>query len=439
MRPTRSAILFYAQVLVIVSLPFPLIVSSFAIVILSLVFLYSLFKSASFRKETWSSFSSNKLAQILVILFVVYALSTILHPIIDAGKTFRLSAIEKRLSFLFFPFLFANISKCDNKQIQILFNTYIIVIVSSTFIALLAGLFSTISSGSVYFYDNEKQVVFNNFMYHRLGSYVGMHAVYYAEYVLLAFIMWVSHSYAHFLNWSYKHRALAILLGLYLSGIMFLLQSAAILIILLVIIGLFTVYYLYKAKEMISMRMKLIVAAMGIAVVVILADRAVSKIGSKADFFTYDLSQPGGGEWNGVNLRLAKWDVAILAIKDHWLIGVGPGNTTPTMDTYYEKIGFNYALQLHYNPHNQFLQTFLALGMIGFLILVAVFSIAIWYSLRKKDSVMFLFLISFLLFSMSESTLAVNKGIVFFSVFLSFFSYLPNKSSSYLNDSKNNS
>jgi len=438
MKPSRSVILFYAQLLVIFTLPFPLLASSYAIVILLLVFLYSLIKSASFRQQIWSSFLSNKIAQVLVVLFIVYAFSTIIHPIIDSDRTFRFSAIEKRLAFFALPFLFANIKAYDNDQILKFFYIYIIVIVSSTLVALSSGLYYTISSGSNYFYDSEKQVLFNNFMYHRLGSYVGMHAVYYAEYVLLAFIMWVSFSYYHFLNWSIKRRSLAILLAIYFLGVMFLLKSAAILIILLVIVALFTVYYLYKAKDVISIRMKLLIAVIGIFVVVTLADRAISKIGSKADFFTYDLSQPGGGEWNGINLRLAKWHVAKLAIKDNWVIGVGPGNTTSTLDTYYEKVGFTYALQLHYNTHNQFLQTFLALGMLGVLILFVLFSIAIWHSLNKKDSVMFLFIISFLLFSISESTLTVNKGIVFFSIFLCFFSYLPEKSSYYLNASKHN-
>lgn len=436
MRLTRSVILFYAQLLVIVTLPFDLLASSYAIVILLAVFLYSLFISASFRKEIWSSFLSNKVAKILVLLFAAYAFSIILHPIIDPDKAFRFSAIEKRLSFLFFPFLFANIKTYDKKQIQKFFNAYVATVVLSTLIALSFGLYYTISSGSIHFYDTGNQVFYNNFMYHRLGSYVGIHAVYYAEYVLLAFIIWVIISYYHFLNWSVKRRGLSILLIIYLIGIIFLLESAAILIILLIIVSVFSIYVLHKAKNIISRPMKVIAGTIGIIFIVISADRAITKIGSKADFFSYDFSQPGGGEWNGINLRLAKWHVAKLAIMDNWLVGVGPGNTTPTLNTYYEKVGFSYALQQHYNPHNQFLQTFLGLGIGGFTILIIVFIVSIKHSLVKKDAVMFLFISSFLLFSLSESTLAVNKGIVFFSIFLSFFSYLPYKSSDYFNASK---
>ena len=104
---------------------------------------------------------------------------------------------------------------------------------------------------------------------------------------------------------------------------------------------------------------------------------------------------------------------------------------------FYKKVGFNYALSLHYNPHNQFLHTFLTLGVFGVTLLIYLFWTSLVSSIRKKDVIMLLFLISFLLFSMSESTLSVNKGIVFFSVLLSFFSYLPKKSSYYLNETSN--
>lgn len=421
MKLDRQSIIFYSQLLVIVTLPFHFLASSYTIGILMLVFFYSVFKSNSFREEVWSSFSSHKIAQIFVLIFIVYVGSTLLHLFLDHDNTIQSASIEQRLSFLIFPFLFANIRSYKPKQIKSFFRVYIGSIVASTFIALSIGLYYTISTNSLYFYDSGKQVVFNNFMYHRLGSYVGMHAVYYAEYVLLAFIMWVNYSYYHFSKWNIKFRLLAILLGIYFVGVIFLLKSATILLVLLSIICFFTIYFLYKEKERIGRPKKIIIGIMGILLVIILGNQAISKIGSKADFFTYDISQPGGGEWNGINLRLAKWDVAKLAIKDNWLIGVGPGNTVSTLDTYYEKVGFTYALQLHYNPHNQFLHTFLTLGIIGVLLLTVLFLLSILTSAKKKDSVMFLFIISFLLFSLSESTLAVNKGIVFFSIFLCFF------------------
>jgi len=429
-----NKIIYYAQLLVIASLPFHFLISSYAIGLLLLLFLINIASSSSFRNEITVGLKSNRIAQFIIVFFILFLLSSIIHV---PATGLKFSVLEKKMSFLLFPLLLANTYNYGYKQLHTIFKVYVGSVLISTLIALGLGVYYTITTDSLYFFDVDKSVLFNNFMYHRLGSYVGMHAVYFAEYVLLAFILSVSYSYYHFSNWNFKYRLLSISLGLYFIGIIFLLKSAAILLILMVIIALFIIYYLFKSRNAISTKLKIIIFIIGAILVSSLTYRAISKIGSKADFFTYDLSEPGGGEWNGINLRLAKWHVAKMAIKDHWLLGVGPGNTVTTLDKYYEKVGFNYALQLHYNPHNQFLHTFLTIGIFGALLLVLIFIIAIVKSIKKGDSIMFLFLISFLLFSMSESTLAVNKGIVFFALFLSLFSYLPNKTSYYLNEQSN--
>lgn len=428
----ENKMVFYGQLLVIASLPFHFLISSYAIGLLLLAFIFQFFKSASFRKKTWASFSSNRIAQLLALGFIVYVSSVLIHYSSYTNSNIPSAAIEKKLSFLIFPFLLSNIKYYTSHQTKILFKTYFISILASSLIALMVGVYYTISTGSLYFYSADTAVVYNNFMYHRLGSYVGIHAVYFAEYVLLAFIICVSYSYYNFSTWNFKTKFLSILLGAYLIAIIFLLKSAAILLILLVIISLMIVYHLYKSKDHISRSSKIIIAIVGLLLVGTLSYRAIDKIGSKASFFSYDISQPGGGEWNAINLRIAKWHVAKQAIAEHWALGVGPGNTISTLDYYYKKAGFDYALQLHYNPHNQFLHTFLTVGVLGVSLLITIFTISLIQAIKKKDSIMMLFIISFMLFSMSESTLAVNKGIVFFTLFLSLFSYLPKKTSDYL-------
>lgn len=432
-----SRLLFAAQLLVIASLPFHFLISSYAIGLLIIVFMVALVRLPEFRRSILKAFKSNKVAILMVLFFLTYVVSAAIHYNSYTEDSVEPAALEKKLSLLLFPFLLASFSISRPFQIQLALKVYIGSIILSSLFALCDGLYQTVSSGSLYYFDENTGVIFNNFMYHRLGSYVGMHAVYFAEYVLLALIIVVSYTYYNFKNWNTKNRLLSIVLGLYLIGIIFLLKSAAILIILLIIIVLFTAYYLHRARKQISRTLKWTIPIIAIILVSLLAYRAIDKIGSKASFFSYDFSEPGGGNWNAINLRLAKWEVAKMAIKDHWLLGVGPGNIINTLDIYYKKVGFDYALRLHYNPHNQFLHTLLTLGIVGLLILVFIYVLAIIKSLKKQDSVMFLFLISFLLFSMSESNLAVNKGIVFFSVFLTFFSYLPEKVSYYLNEQNN--
>lgn len=111
--------LFYAQLLVIASLPYHFLISSYAIGLLLLIFLLHLVKSPQFRKEIKSTFQSNRVAQLLVLLFGVYLGSLLIHYTSYDSINSQASIIEKNLSYLIFPFLFANIRSYSNEQIKL--------------------------------------------------------------------------------------------------------------------------------------------------------------------------------------------------------------------------------------------------------------------------------------------------------------------------------
>jgi O-antigen ligase len=397
------------------------------------LFLFQL-SNKSFRIEVIGSLANNKIALGFIVLFICYVLSFALHFADYQELSIGLSDLEKKLSYLLLPILFFNVRKLHNRQVQLIFKVFVYAVALSTLIALLSGIYHTITSGSLYFYDKDKMVVFNNFMYHRLGSYVGMHAVYLAEYVLFALVILTHYSISRFRIWKTKRKSTALLLMLYFMLVIFLLKSAAILIILLASVILFVGYYLIKHGSALSLKFKLAIGAIAILLTLGLGYQALDKIGNKASYFSYDLSEPGGGNWNAINLRLAKWHAASLAVSEHWVLGVGPGNTAAIIDDIYSRIGFEYALQLHYNAHNQFLQTFLALGIFGITVFAGLIIIILINGLLKQDIVLLIFILSLGLFSISESILAVNKGIVFFALFTSIFSFLPERLSHYYNE-----
>ena len=424
---------FYSQLFIIASLPVHFLISSYAIIISIVLFLWCL-ADPEFRDEIWSNLKSNQTAVLFLTFFLIYPLSLLIHwndyEDFSPGKT----EIEKKLVYLIFPFIFANIVRYDSHRVKKLFGVFVFSVVASTFFALLIGLYFTLTTGSLYFFDETKGVVFNNFMYHRLGSYIGIHAVYLAEYSLFALTLVAYYLIKNFHSLPRKQKIKLGLIIIYLLLIIILLKSAAILIILLAITLVFTSNYLIKNHNTISVKLKGLISIFTLALVVALGLIAFNKIGSKASYFEYDLSEPGGGNWNSINLRLAKWNAATSAVADNWLIGVGPGNTETTMDNKYRELGFEYALQLHYNPHNQFLHTFLTVGIPGIVIFILLLISLFKESIIKKDILFFIFLISMGLFSISESVLAVNKGIVFFTSFATIFSYLPKRLGDYLNE-----
>ena len=133
-----------------------------------------------------------------------------------------------------------------------------------------------------------------------------------------------------------------------------------------------------------------------------------------------------------MNMRLAIWDVASKAALDNWMIGVGPSNMNKTLDRYYERYHFRFGMMDQLNPHNQFLHTWLLLGLPGVLVLVAIVLSLIRTSLIRKDILLASVILTFFLFSMTASTLAVNKGIVFFTFSFCFLTYLKPSSLDYL-------
>jgi len=101
-------------------------------------------------------------------------------------------------------------------------------------------------------------------------------------------------------------------------------------------------------------------------------------------------------QWNSVNLRLLEWQASWSIVKKSWLIGVGTGDGQDAMKRYYASFNAS-TMNMDFNSHNQYFETLIELGMIGFFILL------------------------FSLMCLTESMLARQKGIVFFTLFQSLF------------------
>ncbi|MDY8138690.1 O-antigen ligase family protein [Aquimarina sp. 2201CG5-10] len=114
--------------------------------------------------------------------------------------------------------------------------------------------------------------------------------------------------------------------------------------------------------------------------------------------------------------RLLTWDASLKLIKEAPLLGYGIGDANDILIQKYKELDYHFNYENKYNAHNQFLQTLLQTGIIGFLVLVSIF---ILLALRMKRSrnefSVFLILFVSLLF---ESMLVRFNGIVFFSIII---------------------
>jgi O-antigen ligase len=115
--------------------------------------------------------------------------------------------------------------------------------------------------------------------------------------------------------------------------------------------------------------------------------------------------------------RLSIWSNSLQLIKSNFWFGVGSGNVRSELAKQMEKNGLKELAALKNNCHNQFLETFLGIGIFGFLTLLAIFGLGFYYAIKNKDPLLFVFISSMFLFGLVESFLNTVAGVMFFSFF----------------------
>jgi len=121
-----------------------------------------------------------------------------------------------------------------------------------------------------------------------------------------------------------------------------------------------------------------------------------------------------------VGIRFSLWKSALIVWKEKPLFGHGIG------DAKEELIEVNYIQNItkrdskYLNCHNQFLETATQTGLLGLITLLLVFAIPLYQSIKKKQELLFLFLMICFINFLFESMLQRLAGVVFFAFWYSF-------------------
>jgi len=120
---------------------------------------------------------------------------------------------------------------------------------------------------------------------------------------------------------------------------------------------------------------------------------------------------------DGTVIRLWVWGSAISAIEKHPIIGVGPSNVKNALNEEYIRREMKAAASQKFNAHNQFLETWLGLGIFGLLTLLAMLFIPLWFGIKNRDWILVGFISLCSISFMFESMLETIAGIGFFAIF----------------------
>jgi O-antigen ligase len=115
--------------------------------------------------------------------------------------------------------------------------------------------------------------------------------------------------------------------------------------------------------------------------------------------------------------RLVVWKAAIEVIKENPVFGVGTGDVKDALLSEYQKENRVMVYNMRLNAHNQYLQTYIALGIFGALLLVIYLVVPAWFALRKIHFIYFSFLAVFAFNILVESMLEVQAGVIYYAFF----------------------
>ncbi len=134
---------------------------------------------------------------------------------------------------------------------------------------------------------------------------------------------------------------------------------------------------------------------------------------------------------NSVNIRKLIWATDTNMLEHYWLTGIGPGRMLDLLHYryFFHSIYSGYWLG-YFDPHNQYLYDWLTFGIIGIVLLLVVLFVQFRRAIVFKNRLYLYLLIIISVTFFTESLLARQLGVLFYSAFTSLlFFYTPQKES----------
>ncbi|MDC1244176.1 O-antigen ligase family protein [Crocinitomicaceae bacterium] len=329
--------------------------------------------------------------------FILYYLLLIIGMFWTDNQIFGLSKIENKLSFILFPILF-RFSKINLNRRTI-------------FSILLFGLFiSLLFYESVGVYKSIYYPVVEHYSYLTGAKFtVFMHRGYFSLYLIIG----ISVCIARILN---KKKLIIHLLlyAFFTLGLFQTLSKAGVLCFIVVHIIYIIHTIMNKWK---TVKKKHIVFLLAVSMIAILF--SIKSVIVRIDKTIYALNHIKLEDNNSIEsnqARLIMWNTSVKLIKDNFIYGTGTGDYNDELikrNKRYQNLG---VVSSELNSHNQFLNTFVQLGLIGFLVLSAIFYSYFRIAFKNRDLLIVIIGVSFLLNFLFESIIETQSGIILFCI-----------------------
>jgi O-antigen ligase len=354
-------------------------------------------------------------------LFFVILIWTL---IIDRSKEAHFY-LERSLSLLIFPVgFYFNPITFNHKQLNIIKISFagssIFIVLISSLIAIL-NLIQLVGNSDWYPSTNE---LFNapNFHYHFRTAFENIsdfHPTYASMYLGLSFIFILNLLVNHYSETTSKLKIIGAT-SLFLILLLMAALASRTPFAATILIAIFLLFV--KLKKKIYAFYAIGIATL-LSVVLFLTVPSFSARFSQISINNTNLPAENGSS-DSFNLRTGILHCSLDLIKEHWLIGVGPGKVQSFLDNCYLEIAPEIYKDKSFNTHNQFLSYWAGMGILGILTLIFILFSTAFIGLNNKN-LLPLFVCLFLsLCFMTENILVRQQGVVVIAFFLNLFYFI---------------
>lgn len=347
-------------------------------------------------------------------IFILLILGQIYTADLEKGWTL----VGRNLSFLLLPIACLSILDLSEKKLKYLINAFILGAAAAGIFCLGVVSINAIENGTIYTIPNNKHFLYNTFMHHKLTSPLGLHAVYFALFVAFSnLVLFYRMLFRQLVN--KKTWILHVSGYIFFCILLFLLKSAnnvagfAICSMLLLIFRLNSGQMKSLQSKIAALLLMFVIGALGFSVV-------QTKLESFS--FKHEMSNE---QMTPIGIRMSIWECSMEVINEHPILGTGTGDGQDELAEVYERSGFTLGAKNNFNSHNMYLEYWLSNGLPVLSLFVFGLILLMRRALLNKNYLFISFLILFALFSLTESTLRTQKGIVFFVFFSSVFYWKP--------------
>lgn len=328
----------------------------------------------------------------------------------DSSGGFPFNFLERYALFLFIPPAMAVMPRLSRRSLRV---------VALSFVAIVSVicLFCLVRAYEEYRITGDGRV----FYYHYLSMQAGLNAVFLSSFCL-ASIAWLFYFFFILKSpASSAGYAMAILIGLFLSGMMFLLSSKLNLFLLAALVA-FMILRIGRGKNKRRSLISIIIIV-ALAVSALLAVYKLPYLRWRINVTEVSMYRGPEDDNNGIAIRLLMWRTAVGLIEKKPFQGYGIRGARQEMMEQYRLKGFRLGYEQGYHSHNQYLETALMTGIPGLLLLLAMVARFAWRAVRAGNVLLMFILVQFAMQSLIGSPFEAQQELVFYMFFMFLFYY----------------